>query len=654
MATRAIAPFGSWASPITAAMVASAGTARGTLEELHLAGQTAYWSEIRPAQGGRSSLTCWTARGGSLDLLPAGYSVRTRVHEYGGGALAIGRGFVGFVNGADQRIYRLHAGRAPHPITPEPDTPAALRYADGELTADGRHVIVVREQHRRGSVLNDLALISASGETSPRTLIDGHDFFAFPRLHPGGHLLAWTTWDLPHMPWEGSQLWVAGFDPNGGLGTPRCVAGGAGESIFQPSWSPDGRLHFVSDRSGWWNLYALQPDDLTVALLPMAAELGLPQWGLGFSRYVFLPGGEIASLVTREGMDELCVLSPSTGRVERLPTGLTCFYPPQLRWDGRSLWMFGGSPRVPQSVVRFDLAQRRLQFVHTPIKVDLDDRDLSVPEHISYESADGRTAHAFYYPPHSPRFRGPRHERPPLLVASHGGPTTAAQTFLSLWIQYWTSRGLAVVDVNYGGSSGYGRSYRDLLREKWGVVDVEDCVHAAVVAANEGRADGSRLLIRGGSAGGFTTLCALTFYRVFAGAASYYGVADLERLAQDSHKFEAGYFEWLVGADPEARGAYLARSPIHHLERFVTPVILFQGEDDRVVPRGQSESLAAALEARRVPHVLMNFPGEGHGFRNADNIRRCYEAELSFYARILGLALAEQLPPLSIPHLAAS
>ncbi len=651
MPTRVIAPFGSWASPVSAAKVASAGTTRGTLEELHLSGDSAYWSQILPEQGGRSSLTRWTPAAGTQPLLPSGFSVRTRVHEYGGGALVIGRGFLCFVNDLDQRLYRLDPGRPPRPITPEPDAPGSLRYADGELTTDGRQLIVVRERHTDGTVVNDLALVSTTGEAHPRTLIDGHDFYAFPRLHPGGHLLAWTTWDLPDMPWQGSQLWVAGLDGDGNLGTPRRVAGGEGESIFQPAWSPDGRLHFVSDRSGWWNLYALQPDGTPSALLPVSADLGLPQWGLGFSRYVFLPGGDIACLVTDDGMDGLCLLSPNRGRLDRLPTGLTCCYPPQLRWDGRSLWMLGGSPQLPQSVVRFDVARRQRQIVHTPIDVNLDDRDLSIPEHHSFESTDGRTAHAFYYPPRSARFRGQRQERPPLLVASHGGPTSSAHTFLSLWIQYWTSRGLAVVDVNYGGSSGYGRSYRNLLQGQWGVIDVEDCVQAAVALANQSRADGNRLLIRGSSAGGFTTLSALAFYRVFAAAASYYGVADIEPLAQTTHKFEAGYFDWLIGPYPQAKTLYAARSPIHHLERFVTPVILFQGEEDRVVPPAQSASLAAALEARRVPHVLLTFPGEGHGFRNADNIRACYQAELSFYAQVLGFPLGERLPPVPVRHL---
>lgn len=651
MSTRAAAPFGSWISPVSAAMVASAGTTRGSLEELHLAGDCAYWSQIRPDQGGRSSITRWTPAGGRQEILAPSFSARTRVHEYGGGALAVSQDLLCFVNFADQRFYRLDPGRPPRPITPEPDAPASLRYADGDLTPDGRHLVVVREQHHAGSVANDLALVSTQGDAHPRTLVDGHDFYAFPRLHPGGQRLAWMSWDLPDMPWQGSQLWVAGFDSDGRLSTPRWIAGGEGESVFQPGWSPDGRLHFISDRSGWWNLYSVQPDGTTACLLPLTADLGVPQWGLGFSRYVFLPGGEIACLVTRDGMDEVCLLSPSTGRLERLPTGLTCCYPPQLRSDGRSLWLLAGSPQLPQSVVRFDLARRQRQVVYSPIEVDLDDRDLSAPEHFSYGSAGGRTAHAFYYPPRSARFHGPRAESPPLLVVSHGGPTSAAHSFLSLWIQYWTSRGVAVVDVNYGGSSGYGRAYRDLLRGQWGVVDVEDCVQAAVALANQGRADGQRLLIRGGSAGGFTTLSALAFYRVFAAAASYYGVADIELLAQDTHKFEAGYFEWLVGPYPQSRELYLARSPVHHLERFVTPVILFQGEDDRVVPLAQSASLAAALDARRVPHVLMTFPGEGHGFRNAANIQRCYEAELSFYAQVLGFSPADVSTPLAIPHL---
>ena len=653
MPRRILAPYGSWSSPISASMVAAAGTTRGTLEELHLAGGAAYWSQIRPEQGGRSSLTHWTPATGAQDVLPTPFSVRTRVHEYGGGALAVGRRFLCFVNASDQRIYRLDPGRSPRPITPEPETPASIRYADAELTPDGRRMIAVRERHGSDGVINDLVLLDTEGDAQPRTLIAGHDFFAFPRLHPEGQSLTWTSWDLPNMPWQGSQLWLAEMGADGRLGTPRWIAGGEGESIFQPSWSPDGRLHFVSDRSGWWNLYSLEPDGSTRAVLPMEADIGLPQWGLGFSRYVFLSAENMACLLTRDGMDEICLLFPSTGRLDRVPSGLTCCYPPQLRWDGRSLWMLGGSPHLPQSVVRFDLARRERQIVHTPIELELDEHDIAAPEHLSFESADGRTAHAFYYPPCSARYRAPTKEAPPLLVASHGGPTSAAHSFLSLWIQYWTSRGIAVVDVNYGGSSGYGREYRNLLRGRWGIVDVEDCVHAAVALANQARADGSRLMIRGGSAGGFTTLSALAFFRVFAAAASYYGVADIELLARDTHKFEAGYFEWLIGPYPQEKKLYMQRSPIHHLDRFVTPVILFQGEEDRVVPPAQSASLASALQARRVPHVLLTFPGEGHGFRSAENIRRCYQAELSFYAQVLGFPLTEKLPPLQVPHLAS-
>ncbi|MCJ7512741.1 MAG: prolyl oligopeptidase family serine peptidase [Anaerolineales bacterium] len=651
MPPRAVAPYGTWQSPVSASMVASAGTSRGTLEELRLTRQAAYWVEIRPEEGGRSALIRWTAARGAQSLLLPEYSACSRLHEYGGGSLVVTETAQFFVNFRDQRMYRLDPGRSPYPITPEPDEPASLRYADGEITPDGRHIVAVREQHRGETVVNDLALISTTGEAVPRSLLEGHDFFAFPRLHPNGKLLAWTTWDHPNMPWQGSRLWVAGLESDGRLSQPHRIAGGDEESIFQPSWSPDGRLHFVSDRSGWWNLYALDSDGSACLLLPIEAEVGLPQWGLGFSRYVFLPGGEIACLITREGMDELCLLSPNGRRVEWLPTGLTCCYPPQLRWDGTHLWMIGGSPSLPQSIVRFDVERRQPQVVHCSITLGLDAQDVSRPEHFTFKSAGGRLAHAFYYPPRSRRFRAPIHDTPPLLVASHGGPTSAAHSFLLLWIQYWTSRGLAVVDVNYGGSSGYGRGFRDLLRGQWGVVDVEDCVQAAVALANQGRADGNRLIIRGGSAGGFTTLSALAFFRVFSAAASYYGVADLELLARDTHKFEAHYLDWLIGPYPQAKALYRARSPIHHLDRFLTPVILFQGEDDRVVPPSQAEALAAALSARRIPHLLMKFAGEGHGFRNADNLRRCYQAELSFYSRILGFPMADALDPIPVLHL---
>ncbi len=651
MSKRIAAPYGSWLSPVTASMVASAGTGRGTLEELRVTRHAAYWIEIRPEEGGRSGLFRFTPSHGAQALLPDGFSVRSRVHEYGGGSLVVDDSALYFVNFTDQRMYRRKEGAVPWPITPAADGVASVRYADGELSADRNFLVAVRESHSAEGVVNELALLSTDGERAPQTLVAGHDFFAFPRLHPKGDLLAWITWDHPQMPWQGSELWVARVGDGWRLDTPYKVAGGAQESVFQPTWGPDGRLYFISDRSGWWNLYVQGEQGEARLVFSVDGDLGVPQWALGFSRYIVLPGGEIACLVGRGGMDELCLFSPAEARLERLPTGLTSCYPPNLRWDGKHLWMIGGSPTTPQSIVRYDLRHRRAEVVHRSIEVDLDREDLSSPEHFSYASASGRRSFAFFYAPKSSRFHALRNEAPPLLVASHGGPTSAAHTFLSPWIQYWTTRGIAVVDVNYGGSSGYGRAYRDLLHGAWGIVDVEDCVQAAVALANLRRADGNRLMIRGGSAGGFTTLCALAFFRVFGAAASYYGVADLELLARDTHKFEAHYLDWLLGPLPQAASLYRARSPIHHLDHFDTPVILFHGEDDTVVPVSQAERLAAALSARRIPHALLRYAGEGHGFRKADNIRRSYEAELFFYARILGFPLVGDVAPVRITDL---
>jgi dipeptidyl aminopeptidase/acylaminoacyl peptidase len=546
-------------------------------------------------------------------------------------------------------MYSLVPGQAPRPITPTPETPAGLRYADGVLTPDERSIICVREAHVPGGVVNDLALIDTDVREEPRTLAAGHDFYAFPRLDPSGQRLAFTTWDHPRMPWEGTELWVAQFMQSS-LGTPHKVAGGASESIFQPEWGPDGKLYFISDRTGWWNLYRLL-GDRAECVFPMNAELGVAQWGLGFSRYTFLRDGSIACLVSRDGMDELWLSDPGQGRLERLPIGLTSCYPPHVHADESRLWLIGGSPDLPQSVVTFDPIRRSLDVVHQSVRSDLDAADVSRPEPMAFPSAAGRTTYGLYYRPRSSHFRAAPQERPPLLVASHGGPTSACHSFLSMWIQYWTTRGIAVLDVNYGGSSGYGRAYRQLLDGAWGIVDTEDCVHAAVHLANLGEVDGDRLMIRGGSAGGFTTLSALAFYRVFAAATSYYGVADLELLTQETHKFEAHYLDTLVGPYPQSSDVYRARSPIHHLQDFVTPILLFQGDKDQVVPPSQAEAMARALDNRRVPHALVRFPTEGHGFRDAGNIRRSYEWELYFYSVILGFELSDIIEPLHIRHL---
>jgi dipeptidyl aminopeptidase/acylaminoacyl peptidase len=640
-----VAPYGSWRSPVGADLVAEGGVA---LDEVRTAGGAVLWLEGRPLEGGRQ-VVCRALPGGSAeDLTPEGLNVRTRVHEYGGGAYTVHGDTVYFTSFADQRLYRHDPGAPPRPITPEPPAPAALRYADASLTPDGRLLVCVRERHEDGKVSNELVALPAAGAAAPAVLAAGRDFYASPRCSPDGRRLAWLEWDHPDMPWDATELKVAALDPGGVGGAPAAVAGGPGESVFQPEWSPDGVLHFVSDRSGWWNLYRATPDGRVEALAPMEEEVGSPQWVFAMSRYAFLPGGRVALVHGRGPLQRLGVLDPD-GTLADLDLPFTSFH--QLRAVGGRLACVAGSATRSTAVVVIDPAGGDVEVLRRGRARTPDPGYLSVPRAIQFPTSGGRTANALYYPPANRDFRGPAGERPPLLVESHGGPTAEVSSLLSMDYQFFTSRGFAVVDVDYGGSTGYGRDYRRQLDGQWGVVDVDDCVAAARQLAERGEVDPRRLAIRGGSAGGWTTLCALTFRDDFAAGASYYGVADAEALARDTHKFESRYLDRLIGPWPEAAELYRQRSPIHFTDRLSCPVILLQGLEDAVVPLAQAEAMAAALDAKRIPHAYVAFPGEQHGFRQAATIRRALEAELYFYGRVFGFDLADPVDPVPIAHL---
>jgi dipeptidyl aminopeptidase/acylaminoacyl peptidase len=639
-----VAPYGSWRSPIGADLVAAGGVA---LDEVRVAGEAVLWLEGRPLEGGRQ-VVCRAGPGGAAeDVTPEGFNVRTRVHEYGGGAYTVHGPTVLFASFGDQRLYRHDPGRPPRPITPAPPAPAAHRYADASLTPDGRLLVCVRERHEDGKVSNELVAVPADGAAAPVALAADRDFYASPRCSPDGRRLTWLEWDHPNMPWDATELKVAALDA-GGLGTVATVAGGPEESIFQPDWSPDGVLHFVSDRSGWWNLYRLTADGRVEALAPMEEEVGSPQWLFGMSRYAFLPGGRVAMVHGRGPLQRLGVLDPD-GTLIDLDLPFTGFH--QLRAVGGRLACVAGSPTRSTAVVVVDPAGGGVEVLRRGREQTPDPGYLSVPRAIRFPTSGGRTANALYYPPANRDFRGPDGERPPLLVETHGGPTAGVSSLLSMGYQFFTSRGFAVVDVDYGGSTGYGRAYRRQLDGQWGVVDVDDCVAAARQLAEWGEVDPRRLAIRGGSAGGWTTLCALTFRDDFAAGASHYGVADAEALARDTHKFESRYLDRLIGPWPDAAELYRQRSPIHFTDRLSCPVILLQGLEDEVVPPAQAEAMAAALDAKRIPYAYVAFPGEQHGFRQAANIRRAIEAELYFYSRVFGFALADPVDPVEIAHL---
>jgi dipeptidyl aminopeptidase/acylaminoacyl peptidase len=644
------APYGSWKSPITSDLIVAQSI---TLSEVRLDGAHIYWLEGRPQERGRNVVVRGEADGRAIDLTPQPYNARTRVHEYGGGSWSVREGTVYFSNFADGRLYRQAPGAAaPQALTPAPPAPGRdWRFADGVFDHRRTRWIGVREDHTtEGEPVNtivalDLALplpnppphAGEGREGAGRVLAGGHDFYASPRLSPDGNRLIWLAWDHPNMPWNGTLLYLAEVAEDGALGEPRLIAGGAAESIFQPEWSPDGaRIAFVSDRSGWWNLYCFDPATrATRALAPMAAEFGVPQWQLGASTYAFAGGDRIVCAYSQGGLGRLATLDLARGTLTPLDLPFTEFG--SVRAEGDRAVFRAGAPDHPASVVALDLASGGCSVLKKA--TDLLDRAepriadyLTRVESVQFPTTNGDTAFGLFYPPHNPDYAPLAAETPPLLVRCHGGPTSAASSTLNLGIQYWTSRGIAVLDVNYRGSTGFGRAYRDRLRLVWGVVDVDDCVNGAKFLAEGGRVDGRRCVISGGSAGGYTTLAALTFRDFFQGGASYYGISDVAALARDTHKFESRYLDWLIGPYPREEARYRERSPLYHADRLTKPVIFFQGEEDAVVPPNQAEAMAAALRRKGNPVGYFLFAGEQHGFRQAGNIQRCLDAELYFYA----------------------
>jgi dipeptidyl aminopeptidase/acylaminoacyl peptidase len=648
----AAAAHGTWSSPISADLVARAGT---RLTGGWLSDGTAWLLEGRPAEKGRVVLMRSEHGGDPVDVVPEGFNVRTMVHEYGGGAYCVHRGTVFCSRFEDQRLYRIDPGGEPTPITPEVEG-TSHRFADGRVTRDGDLWIGIRERHaasgRAADVINELVSIRTDGSAEPRIIAGGRDFYSNPRISPDGRRLAFLAWDLPWMPWDGCELFVADLAPDGTLGDPLLVAGRNGEeSIWQPDWSPSGDLVFASDRSGWWNLERIRGAQRTV-LYAAEAEFGYPAWVFGARSFAFLGDGRIFCCFESEGRTRFAVLEPESGELEVLELEYDAASSPSVSAEGTTALVFAGSATAPNRAFLLDVTDGSTTVLRKSAEVPVDAAYFSVPRALEFPTDEDRTAHALVYPPTNPDFAAPDGEAPPLIVMSHGGPTGSASPIADLGTQFWTSRGFAVVDVNYGGSTGYGRQYRERLNGQWGVVDLRDCVNAARHLVELGEADPDRLLIRGGSAGGYTTICALTFTNEFAAGASYFGLADLEQFGSgDTHKFELQYEHTLVGPYPEAAELYRARSPINFVDRIATPMLVLQGADDEVVPPAQAELIVGALRERGVPHAYLLFEGEGHGFRKAESIVAALEAELSFYAQILGFVPADGIPKLAIDHL---
>ncbi len=636
-------PHGSWLSPITSDLIVSETIG---LSHVSLAGDDCYWLEMRPAEGGRYVLVRSDADGQKEEMTTGDFNVRTRVHEYGGGAFLVDGRTVFFSNFSDQRLYRLDDKSRPVPITPE----TGFRFADGIMDTFRNRIICVQEDHtdENKEPVNSLVSIDPMGTSAPAQLAAGSDFYSSPRLSPDGRFLAWLCWDHPNMPWDGTELWAAELNPDGSLNEAELVAGGDEESIFQPEWSPGGLLYFVSDRSGWWNLYR-RSGEAVEPVIEREAEFGMPQWMFGMSTYAFESDSRIICSYTERGRWYLAALDTASGRMDEIETPYT-----EISFlkaaKGQAVFL-AASPSTLPSVVRIDLANNEIEVLRKSAGISLDPGYLSVPEPVEFPTSEGLTAHAHYYPPRNSDFKPPSGERPPLLVIIHGGPTASAGTSLNLSTQYWTSRGLAVLDVNYGGSTGYGREYRRRLNNKWGIVDVEDCLSGTRHLVSQGLADESRLAIRGGSAGGYTVLSTLTFHHLFTAGASHFGISDLEAMARDTHKFESRYLDRPIGPYPEKRDIYISRSPIHFTDRLDCPVIFFQGLEDAIVPPNQAEKMFEALKEKNIPVAYLPFEGEQHGFRRAENIKRALDAELYFYSRIFTFELAEPVEPVDIVNL---
>jgi dipeptidyl aminopeptidase/acylaminoacyl peptidase len=641
---RKAAPYGSWDSPVTVDLLLK-GTVHMRNQTVRWDGDDLYWSELRPNELGRIVVCRRAADGAISDITPPGFNARTRVHEYGGGHFAVGGGTVWFTNYSDQRLYRQDGNGTPRAITPAAD----MRHADMVIDDRRGRLYAVREDHTTGTseAVNSIVSIDWKGEGAAITVAAGNDFYSSPKLSPDGNRVAWTTWNHPNMPWDGCELWIGELDRGGHVTSSRKIAGGESESVLEPEWSPTGELYFVSDRSDWWNLYRARGEGHE-PVCPKPAEFGAPQWVFGMRFYAFAGPDEIVCLYSEPGGTKLGRIDLDAGAMRQVELLYTNLHNVQM--NGRKAAFFAGSPTLAERVLTIDLDTGAQEVVKVSNKAHVDPGNLSIPTAIEFPTEGGLTAHAVYYPPKNQDFVGPPGEKPPLMVRCHGGPTGSGGPTYTFEYHYWTSRGFAVVDVNYGGSSGYGRAYRTRLNGNWGVVDVDDCINSARYLVDQGLADEERVSITGGSAGGFTVLLSLTKRDFYNAGASHFGIGDLELFIKETHKFEAHYVDTLVGPYPERADLYRDRSAIYFADNLKTPVILFQGLEDKVVPPSQSEEFVAVCKKKKLPYAYVAFEGEQHGFRQEKNIRRSIEGEMYFLSRIFGFSPADGIETVKIEN----
>jgi dipeptidyl aminopeptidase/acylaminoacyl peptidase len=643
------APYGSWITPFTSQVITAETIGFGTIV---IDGTDIYWIETRPAEGGRHVIVRRAENGTTSDITPPSYSARTSVHEYGGGGYTVDKGVVYFSNYKDQRLYRQHSAAVPASSnTPEClNTPTGMRFAEAVFDSPRHRLIAVCEDHHSNSdvVVNSIAAIALDGSGRVTTLAQGSDFYAMPKLSPSGEKLAWLCWSHPNMPWDATQLFVSNFNEDGSLSAPDLIAGAVDESVAQPEWSPDSELYFISDRNGWWNIYRHR-NGTVESVHQRQSEFCRASWHLGYSSYAFSSSEQMICSYNEKGFWNIGLIDLKSKQLCEIKTDFTDIW--WLKILGRRAVFRGASPSCPQAIIFLDIDSGACQSIAKSTNLVLEPAMISEPVAIEFPTANGQSAYGFYYRPKNKNYCGPETDKPPLLVKVHGGPTSMALTLLNLEIQFWTSRGFAVLDVNYSGSTGYGRAYRERLAGTWGIADVADCINGALYLVEIGAVDAKRLLISGGSAGGFTTLCALTFEETFKAGASYYGISDLESMRRETHKFESHYLDKLVGEYPARLDTYRERSPLHHIDQLCRPIAFFQGSEDKIVPPNQTEMMVDELRRRKIPVACLIFENEQHAFRRAETIRRSLDGELYFYSKVLGFNVPDDILPLEVENL---